>query len=1039
MKRVLRLSLIAAVCILLLADIAYAQTATMPSGSGTSGDPYLIATLNNLYWVTQNSSSWGSYFQQTADIDASADSSWNSGAGFRPIGTSSNSTFYGVYDGNGHTISGLFISQSTGSDLGLFGDIFGATVKNIGLLNERVTQTRNIGNTGGLVGAGYQSTIDNCYTTGSVTLGPVESQGVGGSVGGLVGAFPTFPANYINMNSTVSNSHSTATVTGARVDAVGGLVGSSGTTQGHITLSNCFSTGAVSDDSSSAYVGGLVGVNYASQSITDCYSTGSVSAAGSSDIVGGLVGWNYTSTISDCYSSGNVVGGTDVGGLVGSNTSGTINNSFWDIQSSGQTSSAGGTGESTAAMKTQSTFTGAGWNFASTWAIDAAINSGYPGLLWQSEYVPAAPSASTNTSMGVTRSAATLNGSVSLFKGTTTVKFIYGTVSGNYPDTVAASPSPLSGWGAVAVSATITSLSSHQTYFYRVIASSTYGSAQGSELNFTTSSPPTLSTVPGSSLSFNGTNQYVSVLDNTSLQITDNLTLEAWVYPTGSANLAIIDKGNYNYLFEIFPNGNPGLGLYNASWGWIYSAGAVPTNTWSHVALVFQTGTNGVKFYLNGSLLSQHTAPGSLMSNTGEFAIGKQAPGNCDCNFFQGLVDEVRVWSVARTTQQIRESMHRTLAGTETGLVSYWQFNEGSGTIAADSIGGNHGTLVNGPAWATSTIPAGGGTSNSVSSFTSGTAALGTVSLTTTDAFDNAVDLTATQINTAPDSLPGLSSTELTDRYWVVDAFGTTGTFSSTLAFVVPPTFTNSGAASSSSYNLYRRNSTSDGSWTLAVSGASSVTADSVVFDAVSSLGQFTIGSGIPLPVELVSFTGSSERLDAELTWTTATEVDNYGFEVQRSPVGNKSSAQTWAKAGFVQGSGTSNSSKKYSFTDSNIPAGKYSYRLKQIDHAGAFKYSAEIDIAVGAAPKVFELSQNFPNPFNPATNIQFTVPRDGRATVKIYNALAQEVATPFDGVATAGEYHQVTFDASHLASGIYFSRLEFDGKMQVKKMLLLK
>ena len=89
--------------------------------------------------------------------------------------------------------------------------------------------------------------------------------------------------------------------------------------------------------------------------------------------------------------------------------------------------------------------------------------------------------------------------------------------------------------------------------------------------------------------------------------------------------------------------------------------------------------------------------------------------------------------------------------------------------------------------------------------------------------------------------------------------------------------------------------------------------------------------------------------------------------------------------------------------------------------------------------PTVFALSQNYPNPFNPSTVIQFTVPSNGRAVLKVFNILGQEVATLFDGVATAGEYHQETFDASRLASGIYFSQLEFDGKMQMKKMLLLK
>ena len=90
-------------------------------------------------------------------------------------------------------------------------------------------------------------------------------------------------------------------------------------------------------------------------------------------------------------------------------------------------------------------------------------------------------------------------------------------------------------------------------------------------------------------------------------------------------------------------------------------------------------------------------------------------------------------------------------------------------------------------------------------------------------------------------------------------------------------------------------------------------------------------------------------------------------------------------------------------------------------------------------APAIFNLAQNYPNPFNPSTNIQFTVPTEGKATLKVFNTLGQEVATLFNGEAAAGTYHQVEFNASNLPSGTYFSRLEFDGKVQLKKMLLLK
>jgi len=168
--------------------------------------------------------------------------------------------------------------------------------------------------------------------------------------------------------------------------------------------------------------------------------------------------------------------------------------------------------------------------------------------------------------------------------------------------------------------------------------------------------------------------------------------------------------------------------------------------------------------------------------------------------------------------------------------------------------------------------------------------------------------------------------------------------------------------------------------------------------------------------------------------------VNNAGFDVERKSVNNhQSTINSWAKIGFVVGHGTTNTPQQYSFTENVESAGTYSYRLKQIDHNGAFVYSQEVNVAVGSVPNVLALGQNYPNPFNPSTNIQFTVPSDGRSVLKVYNTLGQEVATLFDGVTTAGAIHQVEFNASNLASGTYFSRLEYGGKVQMKKMLLLK
>jgi FG-GAP-like repeat/Invasin, domain 3/Secretion system C-terminal sorting domain/IPT/TIG domain len=204
-----------------------------------------------------------------------------------------------------------------------------------------------------------------------------------------------------------------------------------------------------------------------------------------------------------------------------------------------------------------------------------------------------------------------------------------------------------------------------------------------------------------------------------------------------------------------------------------------------------------------------------------------------------------------------------------------------------------------------------------------------------------------------------------------------------------------------------------------------------------------------PLAVEMNRFIASSQYLDAELSWTTATEINNYGFEVEREEVSGLSvqdSNQTinpdpasWSDISFVKGSGTSNSPKQYSFVDRNLSAGKYSYRLKIMNSNGSFGYSQTIQVDVGSAPKIFSLDQNYPNPFNPTTTIQFTIPEDGKVTLTIYNMLGQKVETLLDQNLKAGEYHQTVFDASRFASGIYFSVVRFGEKQLVKKMLLLK
>ncbi len=167
--------------------------------------------------------------------------------------------------------------------------------------------------------------------------------------------------------------------------------------------------------------------------------------------------------------------------------------------------------------------------------------------------------------------------------------------------------------------------------------------------------------------------------------------------------------------------------------------------------------------------------------------------------------------------------------------------------------------------------------------------------------------------------------------------------------------------------------------------------------------------------------------------------MNNYGFDIERRVVSNQPSAvSSWTKVGFVQGNGTSNDKHSYSFSENITVSGTYAYRLKQIDNGGAFKYSQEAQVTI-EVPKVFMLNQNYPNPFNPTTTISFTLAQDGMTTLKIYDISGREVATLANGMMKAGVIQQVTFDASRLSSGTYFSCLENNGLRQIKKIVLMK
>jgi hypothetical protein len=286
--------------IFLCANLIFSQTSTPPAvGDGSVGTPYQIASIDNLYWLSQTSSVWAKYFVQTQDIDAIGDSLWDSGKGFTTIGNAT-TYFTGNYNGQGHFVSHLFIIRASTDYIGLFGITSNSNISNLGVINVNVT---GLHETGGLIGYNMGN-VTSCYSTGSVAGNQYT--------GGLMGL------NSRNVNT----SYSTCNVSGT-ASTYGGFCGFNGGT------------------------------------VLNCYSTGNINSI--SYDAAGFISWNYNGTTRNCYSTG-IVSVTN-NGFIGYSPIGVVSANFFDQTTSLQTSGYGATAKTTAEMKTTSTFTAAGWDY----------------------------------------------------------------------------------------------------------------------------------------------------------------------------------------------------------------------------------------------------------------------------------------------------------------------------------------------------------------------------------------------------------------------------------------------------------------------------------------------------------------------------------------------------------------------------------------------------------------------------------------------------------------------------------------------------
>lgn len=256
----------------------------------------------------------------------------------------------------------------------------------------------------------------------------------------------------------------------------------------------------------------------------------------------------------------------------------------------------------------------------------------------------------------------------------------------------------------------------------------------------------------------------------------------------------------------------------------------------------------------------------------------------------------------------------------------------------------------------------------------------------------------------------------------------------------------NNGITCGSTGRVY---STTDGgaTWSFENTGASTlysvyIEKASTGFSSVylsGSGGLVQKNSNLIIPVELTSFTASVQGNEITLNWSTATELNNQGFEIQKKSLNGE-----FEKIAFIAGFGTTSEPKSYSYKDINSLSGKVVYRLKQIDFDGSFEYSNSIEVDFGLTPKDYALYQNYPNPFNPSTSIKFALPSTSDVRIEIFNMLGESIGILSDGIKEAG-YHTLSWNAPNVASGIYFYSIQaksLEGNKDfnsVKKMLLVK
>lgn len=475
-------------------------------------------------------------------------------------------------------------------------------------------------------------------------------------------------------------------------------------------------------------------------------------------------------------------------------------------------------------------------------------------------------------------------------------------------------------------------------------------------------------------------------------------------------------------------------------WDIWFSTPEVEAGTWHHVALVYDEPNGRLRAYLDGEPFGTATPDGKVAAHADDNGIGNRAgstnlpisDGGTTVNSpFEGTIDQVRVWDAGFTKQEVQTWMRRTVSdplGREDLLATY-RFDE---ELLDEAYSVN--TVYEG---GSPQFTASGASLGQLSQVVAdGTGGVGSVSVdVAADAENDAVQVY--QFGEPNGDIRTVESGAAESRLSLVWGLGALGSPSADATFDFSAA---DGVNDPSTVKLLRRAGPND-SWTDVTSDW---TRDGASFtkENVSSFGEFAVGGPRNnLPVELTGLRGTRADDGIKLTWQTTSETNNAGFRILRSDAGDHGGDAGWTDVGFVEGAGTTSDSKRYRFTDREVPfaADALTYRLKQVDTDGTTTLSETVTVE-RAPVDAARLLPSTPNPAQEQVRVRFTVPEQSggeSVTLKLFDMLGRQVRS-VQTSATSGR-HRHQFDVSGLNSGTYFLRLEAGGQTDTQRLTVVR